>query len=137
MLPFRCLYKSVRLFVALRLFPFGLVSLASVTLLNAVATPKAQSVPPANSQTPMTDARIALNPILAEVQRAMPAQLPLVLAKLNGLSARPASGSRGGDTKPTAAEALQIAHNPAFAKAYDHDPENTLVLLRYINSKVR
>jgi hypothetical protein len=95
---------------------------------------------PANAQLPPStsvNARVAANPLLADVQRMMPAQLPLVLRKLSGLAAGPANGSRAGDTRPTAAEAAQIAQNPEFEEAFRRDPADTLALLRFIDGKIK
>jgi hypothetical protein len=93
--------------------------------------------PPTKDPITASDARLAANPLLAEIQRIMPDQLPAVEAKLKEFGTNPAGGSRAGSSKPTASEATQIAQNPDIAEAYNHDPADTLALLRWLNQRIR
>lgn len=110
-------------------------TMAVILIIGPIVAARAQS-PPKDAPT-TSDPLVASNPLLAELQRIKPEQMPLVRNKLKGMESRPASGSRGGDIRPTAAEASQIAANPDFGRAFDRDPEDTLALLRFLNREMR
>lgn len=120
---------------------FGFLASALLVALASYPITAARAQTPPKDTTSVSDTRLADNPLLAELRRVRPQQLPLVLTKLESL-ATPMGGSRGpmgvsrGDTKPTAAEARQLSRNPNFDAAFASNPAETLRLLRWINRQL-
>ena len=108
--------------------------LAAVLISSPVSA--ADTLTPPSGRAAASQSPTAVNPLLAQIQRIPPQELPLVLTKLESL-ASPAGGSRGGDTRPTEAEATQLGSNPAFMRAYRQSPADTLALLRFLNQEIR
>ncbi len=80
---------------------------------------------------------IAQNPVVAELAPVDPAIAREVLIELQRITTGTRiPGSRAG-ARPTSAEVAQIAANPAFAQAEQHDPDATLVLLRWVNREIQ
>jgi hypothetical protein len=76
------------------------------------------------------------NEIIAKLASIDSNNLPRVENELRRLSVGTREGGfRGGS--PIQAELSQIAANPAFADAFDHDPGGTLILLRWVNDDIR
>ena len=109
----------------------------SVGILVVALAANPISVAYAQSPPKDADVRIAANPLLITTQREIPDLLSAVVARLSTLkSVSPSSGSRAGE-RPTAAEVAQISQNPDFAEAFNHDPADTVALLRWINQRLR
>ena len=76
------------------------------------------------------------NPLIDDVARNDPDGLRELLSKLEFLIANRGSPARTG-SRPTPAEAAEIAANPAIGRAYQNNPDETLVLLRATNEGLR
>ncbi len=78
------------------------------------------------------------NRLVDEVSREDPADLWSLVRKIGLLVTNPRDGGAARTAaKPTAAEASQIAENPALQLAYSRDPAATLALLRATNEELR
>jgi hypothetical protein len=79
---------------------------------------------------------VSHNPVLANLAQVSPDSVAAALAKLKPLTGGGPSGIPRGP-KPTVAEERQIKQNPDFSKAYQNNPEETLGLLRAVNSLIK
>jgi hypothetical protein len=78
------------------------------------------------------------NRLVDEVARDDPADLWSLVRKINLLVTNPRDGGAARTAaRPTPAEAVQIAENPALQLAYSRDPAATLALLRATNEDLR
>lgn len=76
------------------------------------------------------------NPLIDNVARTDPDGLRELLSKLEFLIANRGSPARTG-SRPTPAEAAEIAANPAVGRAFQNNPDETLILLRQTNEALR
>jgi hypothetical protein len=89
---------------------------------------------------PETDTRacenpdLRQNPLLDSANRVAPEILPNLVIRLKRIGCSPRQGTLRGDDRPTPAEELQLAANPAFARAYRNEPAQALHLLRSVNA---
>jgi hypothetical protein len=104
-----------------------------LALGGAAPNAPAQDEPNSNTRQPTI---VEQNPVieaLIPVDRTIAAEVVLKLQRLTTGTVAP--GSRAG-ARPSAAELEQIDDNPAFARAYQHDLDGTLALLRWVNGEL-
>lgn len=84
-----------------------------------------------NSAPVSISSAIRQDPLLADVNRVNPADLAELVKRLNALVAGPRPPRTRTESAPATADELrQIARNPLFAAAYQHEPTMTLQTFR-------
>ena len=98
-------------------------------MLSALATSSSVAV----DSTPLLDQ----GPLGAQLRSTAPQVTPRLEAAIGNILNRPKIGSiKGDDARPTARERAQLAANPAFGRAYEIRPAETLRLLRWADEMV-
>jgi len=79
---------------------------------------------------------VAETPILATLSRTDPEKASTIAIKIIQIGEHRLHDTLRGSLTPTEAERVQLAANPAFARAYNIGPERALRLLRQVNAAI-
>ena len=118
-----------------RLVRFSLVALILASLPYAGLGQPAGAGPGAPAVSDSETANIIrLNPKLDLLNRVQPQIIPAVVGRLRRYGQSLQDDLYRGNDRPTPAEKTELAANPAFYRAFEHQPQATLQLLRYVNN---